>query len=647
MMTAINFISRTFIKLKSIFMLASVVIGFIIIGLTFRSVLVIGEEAQGNSMAVFERSLLLNEIEIALLKAKAADSDYLRTHDPMYITLHENNMQQAYALIEKLKANIAADEQLSAEIQQINNMLERYSDGFNFIVSARDSRDAMLEQFSQVAMEMENSTNKTASPVLINSMLKMRRYEKEFLATNNLRYAIDMNNEAKQFGLLLFDASLSDEDSTHLSRLANQYNVDFLGLTNGTKALNDRIAEFHQVVKNIVPLFDSLRTATRQSYFAGITDSKQMIQDVNTFFILTFAAVATVLIIMLLSMLRQVSHVFSRTMNMIGEISTGDLTQNYILGAARDEINTIIKALTRMQKKLTSVILNIRGGADTVSDFLMGMRQDNQHLSQRMQQQASSLEDIASSMEEMTTTVSNNAHSAQRASQSAKTAYEKAVLGSEVVERAILAMQEIDTASSDIAEIISVIDSIAFQTNLLALNAAVEAAHAGEQGKGFAVVAGEVRNLAASCKTAAKEIETLIASSVARIENGRQLVDESSGIFEEIMLSAEQVSDVIAGIASSSQQQSEGITQVSLSLQHVDELVQQNVLLVEKAASASEEVSIQGHELRCLLDYFTINDETDTSTNEAETKHVPEVVIQPEEQMPHLINRQLAVAERF
>jgi len=255
--------------------------------------------------------------------------------------------------------------------------------------------------------------------------------------------------------------------------------------------------------------------------------------------------------------------------------------------------------------KLTEVVDGISNNADAVLTGSHEIATGNNNLSQRTEQQAANLEETASSMEQMTATVRQNADNAHQANQLATSAREQAEKGGDVVSNAVSAMGEITNSSKQIADIIGVIDEIAFQTNLLALNAAVEAARAGEQGRGFAVVASEVRNLAGRSATAAREIKDLIKDSVLKVDEGSKLVDESGQTLEQIMTSVKKVSDIVAEIAAASQEQSEGIEQVNVSISQMDEMTQQNAALVEQAAAASEAMSKQALSLNELVSFFS------------------------------------------
>ena len=289
-------------------------------------------------------------------------------------------------------------------------------------------------------------------------------------------------------------------------------------------------------------------------------------------------------------------------------LSTGDLTES-MDGEYSGEFAELRDAINETSKVLSEMVDQIMDSSETILTSSDEISRGNADLSQRTEEQASSLEETASSMEEMTSTVKQNADNAREANQLAAAARDQAEKGGEVVQKAVNAMGEINTSSKKIADIIGVIDEIAFQTNLLALNAAVEAARAGEQGKGFAVVAAEVRNLAQRSAGAAKEIKGLINDSVERVDEGSKLVDESGKTLEEIVNGVKKVSDIIAEIAAAAQEQSAGIEEVNKAITQMDEMTQQNAALVEEATAASESMNEEAKEMNDLMDFFDLGEE--------------------------------------
>ncbi|MGB0911385.1 MAG: methyl-accepting chemotaxis protein [Nitrospirales bacterium] len=286
----------------------------------------------------------------------------------------------------------------------------------------------------------------------------------------------------------------------------------------------------------------------------------------------------------------------------------GDLTHRADL-TSKDELGQLAGAFNAMMDNLTKVVGEVRQGAEHVSTGSAEITQGNEDLSNRTSQAASALEETSASMEEMTSTIKQNADNAKQANQLAVAAREVAEKGGSVTEKAVDAMSEINKSSKKIADIINVIDEIAFQTNLLALNAAVEAARAGEQGRGFAVVASEVRNLAGRSATAAKEIKTLINESVQKVSDGSDLVNQSGQTLEEIVNSVKRVTDIIAEISAASQEQAAGIDQVNKAVIQMDQSTQQNAALVEETTSASQSMRQQAGELLEQVAFFKTEEE--------------------------------------
>jgi methyl-accepting chemotaxis protein len=288
-------------------------------------------------------------------------------------------------------------------------------------------------------------------------------------------------------------------------------------------------------------------------------------------------------------------------------IARGDLTER-VSAHSRDEVGQMLSALANSTEQLARLVGSVRQITESVSSASGEIARGNQNLSERTEQQASSLEETAASLEELTTTVRQNVDSARQATQLASAASGAAGKGGQVVGRVVETMDGITGSSKKISEITAVIDSIAFQTNLLALNAAVEAARAGEQGRGFAVVASEVRNLAQRSAAAAKEIKALIEESVQRVESGSQLVAEAGAAMREIVGAVKQVTEIIDTIATASQEQSGGIDQVNQAMSQIDSVTQQNAALVEEAAAAAASLQDQASQLTSAVVAFKIDE---------------------------------------
>ncbi len=283
-------------------------------------------------------------------------------------------------------------------------------------------------------------------------------------------------------------------------------------------------------------------------------------------------------------------------------VADGDLTVPVTVQAADDR--SLLVAMARMQRNLSSIVGRIRGSAENLTTAAHQIAAGNTDLSARTEEQAASLEQTAASIEQLTATVKQNAESANHANGLASSASEIAARGGDVVGRVIDTMQGISSSSGKIGDIIGVIDGIAFQTNILALNAAVEAARAGEQGRGFAVVAGEVRTLAQRSAAAAKEIKELIVESTTRVQDGSALVAQAGSAMHEIVESIERVRKIIGEIAAASSEQSTGIEQVNRAIAQIDEVTQQNAALVEQASAAAGLMADQTQQLIAAVAVF-------------------------------------------
>ncbi|WP_308936687.1 methyl-accepting chemotaxis protein [Duganella radicis] len=287
-----------------------------------------------------------------------------------------------------------------------------------------------------------------------------------------------------------------------------------------------------------------------------------------------------------------------------GKIAGGDLTVD--VAVRQNDTGSVLFAMKSMRDSLGGIVGQVRSGTDTIATASAQIASGTQDLSARTEQQAGALEETASSMEQLTSTVKQNADHTRQANELARSASSVAQKGGAVVDEVIGTMGEINASSGKIADIIGVIDGIAFQTNILALNAAVEAARAGEQGRGFAVVASEVRTLAQRSATAAKEIKQLIDESVSKVGAGARQVDEAGVTMREIVASIQRVTDIMADIQAANSEQSTGIEQINQAIVQMDQVTQQNAALVEESAAASEAMQEQARKLAELVSVFRV-----------------------------------------
>jgi methyl-accepting chemotaxis protein len=361
----------------------------------------------------------------------------------------------------------------------------------------------------------------------------------------------------------------------------------------------EQIAAVEQAVAQITTVLDAKAAAARTDFDKAMAQTLYAFGGVMLLVVLSVVPLTLVNSASIVAPMRAARQVAQT-------IASGDLTQPIVV-QGKDEPAELLSALQAMQSSLRTLVGQVRSSTDSITTASSEIATGNQDLSSRTEQTASNLQQAASSMEQLTGTVKQSADSARQANQLAASAAEVAARGGSVVSQVVSTMDQINTSSKKIADIIGVIDGIAFQTNILALNAAVEAARAGEQGRGFAVVAGEVRNLAQRSAEAAKEIKGLIGTSVDKVESGSKLVADAGATMNEIVASVQRVTDIIGEITAAAAEQSDGIGQVNTAVTQLDQMTQQNAALVEESAAAAESLKDQAVRLAQVVGTFKLN----------------------------------------
>ena len=370
---------------------------------------------------------------------------------------------------------------------------------------------------------------------------------------------------------------------------------------------------YRQQANNVTPPLSRAFGAAAENFnnaAAKSLDSTRVVVDGLTSMTRTVIIVATIigLLILLFTdryLVAMLVKPLARIRQQFRQIAQGDLSQP-IEPFGRNCVGQLVPLLSAMQDSLREAVSTIRSGSENIWRGATEISSGNNDLSSRTEEQAAALEETAASMEQLTATVKLNAESARQASELADVASTTASRGGSLVDDVVTTMSGISDSSKKIAEITTVINSIAFQTNILALNAAVEAARAGEQGRGFAVVAGEVRNLASRSANAAKEIEGLIADSVSRGEQGARLVNDTGTTMEAILRDVTEVTTIMKQIASASEEQSKGISQVGIAITQMDGVTQQNASLVEEVSAAAAALERQTEELQRSVQKFRL-----------------------------------------
>jgi methyl-accepting chemotaxis protein-1 (serine sensor receptor) len=472
---------------------------------------------------------------------------------------------------------------------------------------------------SNIALKQVDSVNQTTQR-LMDARINLSRAGTRMVRggaepTDIVQHARDQLAAADQsFAAFMSAQKTSDENSARAAALAQRY-----------KTLHDALTELAQYLdsNNIQAFLDQPTQSMQDAYLAEVRNfvqfgdaaSRASLDSIDE----RMAAFRIVSVVILLALVagtlavymalrRGVVAPLEEAVRHFERIAQGRLDQP-IDARGNNEIGRLFSGLATMQASVARTVRSVRESADSIHIGADEIATGNADLSARTESQAASLEETASSMEELTATVRQNADHARQASALAETALDATSRGSEVVSQVVDKMHGIAQSSDKIAEIISVIDGIAFQTNILALNAAVEAARAGEQGRGFAVVAGEVRGLAQRSAQSAKEIKTLINESVAEIQGGSMLVERAGEAMSDVSASISRVTQMMAEISASSLEQSTGIEQVNQAVVQMDEMTQQNAALVEQAAAAAA-ASLHGQteQLKQAVSVFEISE---------------------------------------
>jgi len=384
----------------------------------------------------------------------------------------------------------------------------------------------------------------------------------------------------------------------------NAIELSTVDLNTGMAAMQTADYDFQEMMKELKNLVDVETRLAQQGYDSAVAAFSRV--TVIVLGIVALALAASLGIALYMS--RRIVRPLNNAIAVAGCIAGGDLTSE-VKPEGRDETAALLRALRDMNDSLRRIVGDVRGSTDMVATASREIAQGNADLSSRTEQQASALEETSASMQQMAATVGQNAQNAKKANELAAQASTVATKGGDMVREAVGTMNGITDSSKKIADIIGVIDGIAFQTNILALNAAVEAARAGEQGLGFAVVASEVRSLAQRSAAAAKEIKDLITDSVSKVDAGSRQVNDAGRTMDEIVASVKKVSTLIAEIAAASQEQAQGIEQVSETMTQLEKVTQQNAAMVEEASAAAGSLEQQSRALSDAVAAFRLNGE--------------------------------------
>ena len=481
-------------------------------------------------------------------------------------------MSRIHANAQEMSSNLLPSVVQTGELRVLLNRMRRSEAG---IVTARST--AEVAAFAQQVAARHKDVE--AAEAIYEPLLSTDEERKIYLA-----YKQSKADYAQQHASLMEIAKGVDYSTAEtLERTGDALGLMFAGQSE---------ASFVAVVETL----GGLQKLNAQAALQADSDAQTIFQGARISVLVTMAAAVGLAVFLAVAITRAVTRPAAQAASAALAIAQGELGVP-ITAHGKDEMGLILQALEEMRSNLSWVVTGVRTSAESVASASAQIAWGSNDLSARTEQQASALEETAASMEELGSTVRQNADNARTANQLAMNASTVAAQGGEVVAEVVETMKGINASSNKIADIISVIDGIAFQTNILALNAAVEAARAGEQGRGFAVVASEVRSLAGRSAEAAKEIKSLIMASVERVEQGTLLVDKAGNTMTEVVTAIRRVTDIMGEISAASSEQSAGVDQIGEAVTQMDQATQQNAALVEEMAAAAASLNTQAGEL--------------------------------------------------
>ncbi|HEY0664969.1 MAG TPA: methyl-accepting chemotaxis protein [Gallionella sp.] len=485
---------------------------------------------------------------------------------------------------------------LTGNIKHINDVTVPYL----LVVDEMDVSRAQVQQFlTDVAATHDRAAYKEAEQAAQRFLSGVGKFRQLFQQRNDVQNLKDIEaieNSFNRFydsGIVMAEAYI--KDGVDAGNLLMKGDDKTRGFDMDSEVIADELSKFRE----------------QQISRAGIITTNAVSNADATMAEMIFGSLVATLLAAALglwivrSILKQLGGEPAYAAEVMSRIAGGDLTIQ--VQTRTGDHSSLLYSVKDMVGKLTGIVTNVRRNTDSINTATQEIAEGNLNLSQRTEEQATSLEESASSLEELTSTVRQNAENAKQASRLAADASDIAIKGGQVVDEVVETMASISASSQKIKNIIDVIEGIAFQTNILALNAAVEAARAGEQGRGFAVVAGEVRNLAQRSAAAAKEIATLINASTEKVEDGTRQVDKAGATMSEIVKAVKHVTDIMSEISAASVEQSAGIEQVNTAITQMDEVTQQNAALVEEAAAAAEALKEQAASLLAAVSAFKLD----------------------------------------
>ncbi|CAG75479.1 putative methyl-accepting chemotaxis citrate transducer [Pectobacterium atrosepticum SCRI1043] len=565
---------------------------------------------------IYEKTNLIYNINIEVFQAKINRVKYFYTADEKTKDILADFVKSASTLTNSANTLSWSDEELGF-IKNLHNNLEDFQQS---VAAMSTATQKMVGAREAINTENANTVIDTFRQALSNALIDGETYHHAsdiaFLLTDMQHRSYELQMKGTDSALAALDSRYKDAEKTYQS-LSPSLPAD---VKTQTDTLWRYIGQYMQLNTAYYAALNDVKKTENDVMKAGTrssADIKSLITVVkakndelayNSATITMIIGLIAVIIGIIISIYitRIITRPIIHNLSLAERIASGDLTTT-IHTDRHDELGRLTHAMGTMNEQLRHVISEVRDSVGSVSQSASKIATGNSDLSSRTEQQSAAVVETAASMEELTSTVKNNADNAKHASQIAADASKSALKGGEVVKQVVTTMDNIAASSRKIADITTVINSIAFQTNILALNAAVEAARAGEQGRGFAVVAGEVRSLSQRSSQAAKDIEALIAESVERTNAGSHLVAVAGETMEQIVDSVSRVNDIMGEISSASEEQSRGIGQIAQAISELDTTTQQNASLVMESSISANSLEEQAVLLEKLLEHFRVS----------------------------------------
>lgn len=392
------------------------VLGFSIIGYTYQSVLSISAQSEQEMASALKISNLIHQFAAEAQHARQAEKNYLLTKDIAYTQQHAAILTAAYALLDQLKLLIA-DDDMAVAIELMHQSLNKYEEGFTYVATSMEKRSAAMDAISAMGNDIDEAIFSTDNLKLINSLLKMKTHEKDYIASNDSQYVTRLNLEMKAFAMLLITSVPDVDQRNAISKLMNKYNLGMLSLTSGVRTMNLRIEQLGAIVDLLDPLMLELREKEKIAFEEKSRAIQTNITESNMLFITAAVITGIILLLFFLTTARYITNNFKSVFFAIEQLAGGNLAIELNANDDKDEISRLNNALYTMKRNLTKIISGIRAGSLQVSTASAQVVQGNANLSQRSQEQAATIEEVASGMEQMACTVGQNADHAQQANQ--------------------------------------------------------------------------------------------------------------------------------------------------------------------------------------------------------------------------------------